>query len=155
MEMVSKALEEVEQLAQLMAQHGATRIEISDDGQRIALTRVSGAGTPPMHEESLPPLFVSGYAEHAHAAETVQESLWQPPALVEVRSEFVGYCTLAPLEIGASVERGQPLATVEVLGIPNEVVAPLPAVLDSWAVESGQPVQYGQPIAYLRPLSEE
>jgi hypothetical protein len=67
MEMVSKALEEVEQLAQLMAQHGATRIEISDDGQRIALTRVSGAGAPPMHEESLPPLFVSGYAEPAHA----------------------------------------------------------------------------------------
>jgi acetyl-CoA carboxylase biotin carboxyl carrier protein len=155
MEMVSKALEEVEQLAQLMVQHGATRIEISDDGHRIALTRVSGASAPPMHEESLPPLFVSGYAEPAHVAETAQESLWQPPALVEVRSEFVGYCTLAPLEIGAFVERGQPLATVEVLGIPNEVVAPLPAVLDSWAVESGQPVQYGQPIAYLRPLSEE
>jgi acetyl-CoA carboxylase biotin carboxyl carrier protein len=155
MEMVSEALDEVERLAQLMAQHGATRIEISDDGRRIALTRVSGAGAPPMHEESLPPLFVSGYAEPAHVAETAQESLWQPPALVEVRSEFVGYCTLAPLEIGASVERGQPLATVEVLGIPNEVVAPLPAVLDSWAVESGQPVQYGQPIAYLRPLSEE
>jgi len=42
-----------------------------------------------------------------------------------------------------------------VLGIANEVVAPLPAILESWAVESGQPVQYGQPIAYLRPLSEE
>jgi biotin carboxyl carrier protein len=57
--------------------------------------------------------------------------------------------------VGASVERGQTLATVEVLGIANEVVAPLPAILESWAVESGQPVQYGQPIAYLRPLSEE
>ena len=155
MEMVNKALEEVEQLAQLMAQYGATRIEIGDDAQRIALTRVSGAGAPPTHEESLPPLFVSGYAEPADAAETMQESLWQPPALVEVRSEFVGYCTLAPIEIGASVERGQTLATVEVLGIPNEVVAPLPALLEGWAIESGQPVQYGQSIAYLRPLSEE
>jgi len=57
--------------------------------------------------------------------------------------------------VGASVERGQTLATVEVLGIANEVVAPLPAILEGWAVESGQPVQYGQPIAYLRPLSEE
>jgi biotin carboxyl carrier protein len=57
--------------------------------------------------------------------------------------------------VGASVERGQTLATVEVLGIANEVVAPLPAILESWVVESGQPVQYGQPIAYLRPLSEE
>jgi len=155
MEAVNEVLEQVERLAQLMAQHGATRLEISDDGRRIALTRGAGAGAPPMHEESLPPLFVSGYAEPTQATETPQESLWQPPARVEVRSEFVGYCTLAPIEIGASVERGQPLATVEVLGIPNEVVAPLPAVLEGWAVKSGQPVQYGQPIAYLRPLSEE
>ena len=44
---------------------------------------------------------------------------------------------------------------VDVLSIPNEVVAPLPAVLEGWAIESGQPVRYGQPIAYLRPLSEE
>ena len=155
MEMVSEALDAIEQLAQLMAQHSATRIEISDNGRRFVLTRVLAAGAPPMHEENLPPLFVSGYAEPTPATETAQESLWPPPALVEVRSEFVGYCTLAPLEIGASVERGQPLATVEVLGIPNEVVAPLPAVLESWALESGQPVQYGQPIAFLRPLSEE
>jgi acetyl-CoA carboxylase biotin carboxyl carrier protein len=155
MEAVNEVLEQVERLAQLMAQHGATRMEISDNGRRIVLARGAGAGAPPMHEESLPPLFVSGYAELTQATETPQESLWQPPARVEVRSEFVGYCTLAPIEIGASVERGQPLATVEVLGIPNEVIAPLPAVLEGWAVESGQPVQYGQPIAYLRPLSEE
>ncbi|MDM7461814.1 MAG: biotin/lipoyl-containing protein, partial [bacterium] len=70
------------------------------------------------------------------------------------RSEMVGYCTLAPIEVGSAVERGQPLASIEVLGIPNEVVAPLPAVLEGWAVESGQAVQYGQTIAYLRPLSE-
>ncbi|MGQ9657199.1 MAG: acetyl-CoA carboxylase biotin carboxyl carrier protein [Fimbriimonadales bacterium] len=155
MEMVNETLEQVEQLAQLMAQHGATRLELSDGTLQIALTRASGAEALPPTEEALPPLFVSGYTASESESETTSESLWQPPALLEVRSEFVGYCTLAPIELGASVERGQTLATVEVLGIPNEVVAPLPAVLEGWGVESGQPVQYGQPIAYLRPLSEE
>ena len=155
MEMVNEALEQVERLAHLMVQHGATRIELSDGAWQIALTRAQGASAPPTPDEAMPPLFVSGYTPTEPAPEAEPESVWQPPALLEVRSECVGYCTLAPIAVGASVERGQTLATVEVLGIANEVVAPLPAILESWAVESGQPVQYGQPIAYLRPLSEE
>ena len=155
MEMVNEALEQVERLAHLMVQHGATRVELSDGTWQIALTRAQGASAPPTPEEAMPPLFVSGYATPEPESDTEPERVWQPPTLLEVRSECVGYCTLAPIAVGASVERGQTLATVEVLGIANEVVAPLPAVLEGWAVESGQPVQYGQPIAYLRPLSEE
>jgi acetyl-CoA carboxylase biotin carboxyl carrier protein len=155
MEMVNAALEQVERLAHLMVQHGATRVELSDGTWQIALTRAQGASAPPTPDEAMPPLFVSGYATPEPESDTEPERVWQPPALLEVRSECVGYCTLAPIAMGASVERGQTLATVEVLGIANEVVAPLPAVLEGWAVESGQPVQYGQPIAYLRPLSEE
>lgn len=155
MEMVNEALEQVERLAHLMVQHGATRVELSDGTWQIALTRAQGASAPPTPDEAMPPLFVSGYATPEPESDTEPERVWQPPALLEVRSECVGYCTLAPIAVGASVERGQTLATVEVLGIANEVVAPLPAVLEGWAVESGQPVQYGQPIVYLRPLSEE
>lgn len=155
MEMVNEALEQAERLAQLMAQHGATRVELSDGSTQIRIARAAGAPVPVVPEETMPPLFLSGYAEPEAAPDEPAESLWQPPALLEVRSEVVGYCTLAPLNIGDAVERGQTLASIEVLGIPNEVVAPLPAVLEGWAVESGQPVQYGQTIAYLRPLSEE
>ncbi|GIV08980.1 MAG: acetyl-CoA carboxylase biotin carboxyl carrier protein subunit [Fimbriimonadales bacterium] len=154
MEMVNEAIEQAERLAQLMAQHGVSRIELSDGATQITLARAANAGSD-SHTDELPPLFVSGYAQAESAGETPAESLWQPPDLLEVRSEVVGYCTLAPIELGSAVERGQTLASIEVLGIPNEVVAPLPALLEGWAVESGQPVQYGQTIAYLRPLSEE
>ncbi|MFN4033546.1 MAG: acetyl-CoA carboxylase biotin carboxyl carrier protein [Fimbriimonadales bacterium] len=152
MEMVNEVLEQAEHLAQLMAQHGVSRLEVNDGAVQIKLTRATNTSISP--DESLPPLFLSGYEEPTPASGAPDESLWQPPALLEVRSEVVGYCTLAPIEIGSAVERGQPLASIEVLGIPNEVVAPLPAVLEGWAVESGQAVQYGQTIAYLRPLSE-
>ncbi|OYT69028.1 MAG: hypothetical protein CFK48_09580 [Armatimonadetes bacterium CP1_7O] len=154
MEMVNELLEQVERLAQLMAQHGATRLDLSDGATQITLARAASAESVP-HTDAMPPLFLSGYEPEEPTGEEPTESLWQPPALLEVRSELVGYCTLAPVEIGSTVARGQVLATVEVLGIPNEVVAPLPGVLEGWAVETGQPVQYGQTIAYLRPLSEE
>jgi len=130
MEMVNEALEQVERLAHLMVQHGATRVELSDGTWQIALTRAQGASAPPTPDEAMPPLFVSGYTPTEPAPEAEPESVWQPPALLEVRSECVGYCTLAPIAVGASVERGQTLATVEVLGIANEVVAPLPAILE-------------------------
>lgn len=154
METLDTILEQVEQLAQLMARHNAVQVELREGALRIALTRAKSAESIAHTEEAMPPLFVSGYAKPASTPEAPVDDLWQPPAALEVRSEFVGYCTPAPIAEGSAVERGQVLATVEVLGIPNEVVAPLPGVLERWAVEAGQPVQYGQVIAYLRPLSE-
>jgi biotin carboxyl carrier protein len=135
----------VELLAQLMAQHGATRVELRDGALQIALTRAQGASASPTPDEAMPPLFVSGYATPEPAPDAEPESVWQPPALLEVRSECVGYCTLAPIAVGASVERGQTLATVEVLGIANEVVAPLPAILEGWASNRGSPCSTGNP----------
>jgi biotin carboxyl carrier protein len=145
MEMVNETLEQVEQLAQLMAQHGATRVELRDGALQIALTRAQGASAPPTPDEEMPPLFVSGYTPTEPAPEAEPESLWQPPARLEVRSECVGYCTLAPIPVGASVERGQTLATVEVLGIANEVVAPLPAILEAGLSNRGSPCSTGNP----------
>ncbi|MDW8106802.1 MAG: biotin/lipoyl-binding protein [Armatimonadota bacterium] len=155
METLDTVLEQVERLAQLMAQHNATHLEWCEGALRIALTRAKTVEPSTSAEEGMPPLFVSGYASQQNPVRTPEPSVWQPPAPLAVRSEYVGYCTPAPIAIGSAVERGQVLATVEVLGIPNEVAAPLPGVLEAWAVEAGQPVQYGQAIAYLRPLSEE
>ncbi|MCS7272687.1 MAG: biotin/lipoyl-binding protein [Fimbriimonadales bacterium] len=155
METLDAVLEQVERLAQLMAQHNATHLEWREGALRIALSRPKGAESPSSSEEGMPPLFVSGYASAEGSSSASEPSAWQPPAPLAVCSEYVGYCTPASIAVGSTVERGQVLATVTVLGIPNEVVAPLPGVLEAWAVEAGQPVQYGQVIAYLRPLSEE
>ncbi|CUU34645.1 MAG: biotin/lipoyl-binding protein [Armatimonadetes bacterium] len=147
-------LEQVEQLAQLMAQRGLTRLEIEIDDARVQLRRPPTPTTP--HDtETMPPLFMTAFPAEASPANEPEESRWTPPAVLEVRSPLVGYCTLAPIEVGKRVERGETLATIEVLGIPNEVSAPVPGILQEWAVENGQPVEYGQVIARLQPLSEE
>lgn len=147
-------LEQLEQLARLMSQRGVSLLEVRVDGAHVRLRRVPVEPTP--HEEPMPPLFLAGYQETATAPEPEPPpSGWQPPGPLEVRSPMVGYCTLAPLELGSRVERGQPIATVNVLGIPNEVLAPTTGTLLSWQVGNGEAVEYGQPIALIQPLIEE
>lgn len=147
-------LEQVEKLAQLMAQRHLTYLELELNGVSVLMRRPATVHPSPL-EESMPPLFMAGFhAESAPPTDT-EESLWTPPAQLEVRSALVGYCTLAPIEVGKRVQRGETLATIEVLGIPNEVSAPLPGILQAWAVENGQAVEYGQVIALIQPLSEE
>jgi biotin carboxyl carrier protein len=153
MEAVKRWLENLERLAQLMSQRNVVRLELSLDGLRVRMVRA--AQEPPVsHEETMPPLFIAGYSESTGKQDEDNASSWQPPGPIEVRSPTVGYCTLSPIEIGSRVERGQSIATITVLGIPNEVPAPVTGTLIGWQVGNGEAVEYGQPIALLQPLTE-
>lgn len=154
MEALNDWLQAIDRLASLMAQRGVAQIRLRGEDAQLYLRRESQAPLAPP-QESMPPLFLSGYAPSAEPEAEPAESRWQPPSLFEVRSTLVGYCYLAPKTVGSRVERGEPLATIEVLGIPNEITAPMPGILEGWVVESGQAVEYGQVIALLSPLSEE
>lgn len=146
-------LEQLEQLARLMIQRGVSLLEVRVNGAHVRLSRMPTE--PTSHEESMPPLFLTGYQDTTRPEPEESQSSWQPPGPIEVRSPMVGYCTLMPVEIGSRVERGQPLATITVLGIPNEVVAPVTGTLIGWQVGNGEAVEYGQPIALIQPLTEE
>ncbi len=154
MEALKDWLEAIDRLASLMAQRGVAQIRLREEEAQLYLRRESQPSLTTPHE-AMPPLFLSDYAPSAEPEASSTESRWQPPSLLEVRSTLVGYCYLAPKAVGSRVERGEPLATIEVLGIPNEITAPVPGILEGWAVESGQAVEYGQVIAFLAPLSEE
>ncbi|MFN3690953.1 MAG: hypothetical protein ACK4UU_08535, partial [Fimbriimonadales bacterium] len=66
MEVVNEALEHLERLAQLMAQHGASRLELRDGAIQITLARATEADiAAPL--DAMPPLFLSGYAQEAAA----------------------------------------------------------------------------------------
>ncbi len=153
MEAVKEWLEQLEQLARLMSQRGVALMEIRVDGAHVRLSRAPTE--PTLHEESMPPLFLTGYQDATRPEPEETQSQWQPPGPIEVRSPMVGYCTPMPIEPSSRVERGQPIATIHVLGIPNEVPAPITGILLSWQVDHGDAVEYGQPIALIQPLAEE
>jgi biotin carboxyl carrier protein len=50
---------------------------------------------------------------------------------------------------GARVRSGDPLAVVDVLGIPQEVVAPIDGVVGETLVEAGEAVEYGQELIVI------
>jgi acetyl-CoA carboxylase biotin carboxyl carrier protein len=69
------------------------------------------------------------------------------------RSSAVGYFIPAPgLVVGATVEAGDLLGTVDVLGITQEVAAPADGLVSRVLAEQGQAVEYGQALAEIEPL---
>ncbi len=81
----------------------------------------------------------------------------QPELSVSVaRSAAVGYFTPAPdLMVGRSVQAGDALGVIDVLGIDQEVVAPEDGIISSVLAEDGQAVEYGQALAEIDPLELE
>jgi acetyl-CoA carboxylase biotin carboxyl carrier protein len=56
--------------------------------------------------------------------------------------------------VGDSVEEGQTIGYIDVLGVSHEVFAPAAGVIERFLVMDGQPVEYGQPLARIVPPGE-
>ena len=72
------------------------------------------------------------------------------------RSPAVGYFSPAPeLVVGASVQSGDLLGLIDVLGITQEVTAPAEGVVSEVLVEDGQAVEFGQSLVTIDPMELE
>ena len=129
-----------EVLPALVARLRASRLgelEVRNDGWRVRLRRDPAATARP----------AAGGA--ASAADGESES----PAGSVVRSTAVGYFIPAPgLLVGATVQSGDLLGTIDVLGIAQEVTAPAAGLVARVLAEDGQAVEYGQVLADIDPL---
>jgi len=73
-----------------------------------------------------------------------------------VRSPAVGYVSLgADLVVGRSVQAGDTLGSVDVLGVRQDVAAPGDGVISRVLVEDDQAVEYGQVLAHVDPLGPD
>ena len=116
-------------------------LEIRSDGWRVRLRRdgaVAATGS-------------GGLAVGADA-----DSLTEMEASGVARSPAVGYFSLASgLVIGHTVQAGDPLGSVDVLGIVQDVSAPTGGIVSEVLAEAGQAVEYGQALAVIDPLVPE
>lgn len=72
------------------------------------------------------------------------------------RSPAVGYFSpAASLAVGLSVQAGDQLGSVDVLGIAQEVTAPLGGIVSAVFAEAGQAVEYGQALAEIDSLGAD
>jgi biotin carboxyl carrier protein len=69
------------------------------------------------------------------------------------RSPAVGYFSpAASLAVGQAVQAGDSLGSVDVLGIVQDVTAPIGGIIGRVLAESGQAVEYGQTLAHVDAL---
>ncbi len=74
----------------------------------------------------------------------------------EARSPAVGYFSPARgLVVGQGVTAGDTLGSVDVLGIAQEVTAPVGGIVSAVLAEAGQAVEYGQVLVEIDPLADD
>jgi biotin carboxyl carrier protein len=119
---------------------GLAEIEVRRQGWRVRLRR-------DLHSPRRQARVVAGEVEPDEPLEDV--------ATGQARSPAVGYFSPSPaLRVGRSVQAGDTLGGVDVLGISVEVTAPTSGLVSGVLVEKGQAVEYGQVLAEIEALAE-
>jgi biotin carboxyl carrier protein len=142
------------ELSARLAASGLGEIEVREDGWKIRIRR------PAAGPAATPARTTTGTrkgadrverAGHDHAPDDVPAPAPAAEAhRIGARSPAVGIFQAGPeLRSGARVRQGDRLASVDVLGVPQEVTAPEDGIVVSSLVESGEGVEYGQELVIL------
>lgn len=108
----------------------------------------AGHGGPPIAGHAVP-------AAAAHAETATPDAAAGPGAasrIVAVSPAVGFYRPRADLAAGSRVRAGDRLGFVDVLGVAQEVVAPVDGIVGASLVEPGEPVEYGQEIVEVELL---
>ena len=143
-----------ELLPALIAKLGATglaEVEVREGSWKVRLRRPadgSPGGRPAGGRAGRP---ATGHVEHPHppAVETEPD-----PYRTAATSPGVGIYHPRPgIASGSRVRAGDRIATVDVLGIAQEVVAPVNGIVGAGMVENGDAVEYGQELVWIELIS--
>jgi acetyl-CoA carboxylase biotin carboxyl carrier protein len=149
-------------LPALIAKLGATglgELEVREGGWRVRLRRPAD-GLPPTRSRRPAERSAGDRPERGpdRSTERTPRTLHRPLEAKTARTQSravatspaVGiYRPRADLAVGARVRAGDRVGAVDILGVAQEVVAPVDGILGSSLVESGDAVEYGQEILVI------
>lgn len=143
------AREIVPKLAERLSRHGLGEVEVRHGQLRV---RVTGAPPTTAGATAGPPAAASETGEGAGRRQAAVRAHAAVPANHGVASPAVGYFGFAEgLGPGLSVEKGDALGHVDMLGVRHEVRAPRRGTVRHLVAEAGEPVEYGQVVIELEP----
>jgi biotin carboxyl carrier protein len=126
---------------------------------RPPVTIRSGSGEAPVSSRPALTAVGPGRSHDGHEPDPRGEAASEvPPDRDPYRavatSPAVGYYQPRPGVIpGSRVRAGDPIGAVDVLGIPQEVVAPADGIVGASLVEPGEAVEYGQDLVWVELLA--
>jgi len=137
----------IQQLTERLTRHALGEIEVRRGELRVRVMAPPGGGSPAgAKATAAPPTPPHPVPAHgAQAGRGGHRPRTPTPDPAGVMSPAVGYFAYAEgLGPGLSVEKGDPLGYVEVLGVRHDVRAPRSGVVRNLVTEAGEAVEYGQ-----------
>ncbi len=148
-------LRKLKTLIELVESSGIAELEISEGEERVRITRsLPGPAAAPATTTPVPAAGTSLVPSNGAPATA-------SPAPAEgeghvVKSPMVGtfYRSASPgakpfVEVGDSVQVGDPLCIIEAMKLMNEIEADEAGTVKAILIENGQPVEYGQPLIVI------
>ena len=134
-------------LVQKLNGSGLGELEVREGDWRIRLRRPTGTGSAPVRRERQRPS-VHAPAAHGSARPSPADAAPRDPNKAAATSPTVGVFR-AIATTGTRVRQGDRIAVVDLLGIPQDVAAPIDGILVELLVESGEAVEYGEEVAIV------
>jgi acetyl-CoA carboxylase biotin carboxyl carrier protein len=149
-------LRKLKSLIELFESSDIGELEIAEGEERVRITRAPTGAIPSAVPQAAPPPQVVVAGTPAKAADPIQAAAPVEAEGHVVRSPMVGtfYRAGAPgskafVEVGDSVQAGDPLCIIEAMKLMNEIEADQAGVVKAILAENGQPVEYGQPLVVI------
>jgi biotin carboxyl carrier protein len=146
---IARAADElVPQLTERLERHGLGELEVRRGDVRVRVARRQLAAPPATDRSSRP----TGARTEAGLAGRTEADGGRTTSL-GVPSPAVGFFVYAEgLGPGLSVEKGDALGQIEVLGVRHDVRAPRRGTVRHLVAESGEAVEYGQVVVEMEPV---
>lgn len=139
----------IPQLVERLQRHGLGEIEVAHGELRLRVAAGTGAGPA---SPAAAPVVSSATPTSSGQGGVPSPSAADPSAGLGVASPAVGFFVYADrLGPGLSVEKGDALGHVEMLGVRHDVRAPRRGTVRHLVAESGEAVEYGQVVVELEP----
>jgi len=148
-------LRKLKSLIELFESSGIGELEIAEGEERVRITRAAPASAPTVAVIPAPQVHAIAAPVLGTPAEPTVINTPEPEGHV-VKSPMVGtfYRAGAPgskpfVEVGDSVQAGDPLCIIEAMKLMNEIEADKAGTVKAILAENGQPVEYGQPLVVI------
>jgi len=149
-------LRKLKTLIDLVENSGIAELEIAEGEERVRITRSSPLPqVPAVAAPAVAGLLGAQTIPAATPGGAAPSSPPEPDGHV-IKAPMVGtfYRSASPgskafVDIGDSVQAGDPLCIIEAMKLMNEIEADHAGTVKAILVENGQPVEYGQPLLVL------
>jgi len=145
-------LRKLKTLIELVESSGIGELEIQEGEERVRITRAVAPAPQGQLLTTAPGIATAPVAATVPAAPALPA---QPEGHL-VKSPMVGtfYRSASPgakpfVEVGDSVQVGDPLCIIEAMKLMNEIESDQAGVVKQILVENGQPVEFGQPLVIV------